>query len=355
MIHKHLRYIIAAAFAATSGSSLALSEYEKESNDSFTSPQRLMVANKGEVITITGIIGVNTPPLPNPLTDLKPDVDFYSFFGKAGDVIKINIDEGMKSGSSVRSLDSMIAIFGPDGTVLRQRNDVLPAEIDRPGSIHMRDPRMENVLLPVSGMYTVGVTSDARYADGSMRIFVDGGGTTPYAATSQANGSYKLIIEGASPSVKQINIDIKPGTKKAARINPNSKKKIKVALLSSKDLNDPSKDFDATKADRASITFGPKDGPGTSGLCGKTGTDANYRKDDDDDDDDDDDNKDRRAVKDVDRDGRLDLVCRFEIRAAGFDESDTEGMIKGTVDGMPFEGLGWLKVIPVRKRYHDDD
>jgi hypothetical protein len=100
------------------------------------------------------------------------------------------------------------------------------------------------------------------------------------------------------------------------------------------------------KADRDSITFGPLDGIGTTGSCGK------HRRDDDDDDDDDGDGK---HMKDYNKDRRPDLVCRFETRAAGFDESDTEGMIKGTIDGMPFEGRGWLKVIPVKKQRHDKD
>jgi hypothetical protein len=340
MIKNYLRYAVATAFFLASGASnvaFAVLESEDPRNDSISTAQRLVIGDSGK-IEVEGIIGIMSLGTP------VPDIDFYSFHGRAGATVTVDIDNGMKSGGS-RSLDSLIAIFAPDGTVLRQRNNVGVDEVDSPESISTLDPRIEKVNLPVSGIYTVGVTSDATYPDRTMRVFLTGGSTTPYVPRSTSNGSYKLIIEVVAPPVLQIGIDIKPGAKKIAKINPQSKRKIRVALLSSSD-------FDALKADRDSITFGPVDGAGTSGSCGKHG-----KHDDDDDDgsDNDDDGKNGKDGKDVDRNGYPDLVCRFEIRAAGFDESDTEGMIKGTIGGMAFEGRGWLKVIPVKKKRHDDD
>ena len=347
MIKNQLRYAVAAAFFVASGinAAFALEENDAE-NNSFTSPQRLLFVSKEQPVEVRGAVGVMAKETP-----AVEDIDYYYFHGRAGDVVDIDIDGGWKgSTSTVRNVDTLIAIWGPG--LFHQNDDALPLDS---GSTRNWDSRLDQILLPANGIYKVGVTSGGRVGTVS-RIFLPEGGATAFVPGSASNGSYTLIIKGVSPSVKQISIDIRPGHKKTAKINPNSKRKIKVALLSSRDVNDPSKvDFDATKVDRASITFGPKDGAGTSGLCGKTGTAANYRRDDDDEDEEDDDDKDRRAVKDVDRNGLLDLVCRFEIRAAGFDESDTEGVIKGTIDGMAFEGKGWLKVIPAKKRHHDDD
>lgn len=337
MAKNYLRYAVATAFflgSAASNQAAAVLEDEGRSNDSISSAQSLGIGDTRK-IEVQGAIGVRATATP-----VVSDVDFYSFRGRAGDVVTVDIDDGMKLSTTVRSLNALVAVFGPDLTVLRQVDDVPAGSEDRPGSISRFDPRIDSVVLPVSGVYTVGVTSAARYPDGSTRVFIDGGGTTPFVPTGVSNGSYVLVIEGVSPSVKQISIDIKPRAKKIVKINPQSKRKIKVALLSSPD-------FDPMKADRGSITFGPVDGVGTTGTCG------NYRRDDDDEDDDDDD--DGKHMKDYNKDGRPDLVCRFEIRAAGFDESDAEGMIRGTADGMPFEGRGWLKVIPVRKRHPEDD
>lgn len=41
----------------------------------------------------------------------------------------------------------------------------------------------------------------------------------------------------------------------------------------------------------------------------------------------------------MDNDGRRDLVCRFETSKTGFQQGDTEGILRGeTKDDIPFEG-----------------
>ena len=48
-----------------------------------------------------------------------------------------------------------------------------------------------------------------------------------------------------------------------------------------------------------------------------------------------------------------DLVCRFNVRKAGFDVGDIEGVLKGTVEGSQFEGRGPVKVVMKgKKRKH---
>jgi hypothetical protein len=300
MTKSYLQYAVAAAFFAASGTTnFALAVDEDESkNNAFKPAQFLMVRDSdNNKIEVTGSIGVLS-------TSAAPvdDVDFYSFFGKAGQTIEIDIDHAAKKsvpGGTVRSLDAMIAVFHPtDGTVLRQATDTLPVD---DGSISRFDPRLENVYLPVTGTYVVGVASD-------RRVFSTNGAITPFVTGSTSNGSYTLILKGVSPSAIQIEVDIKPGLDRITRINPKAKGTIPVALRSGNG-------FDALKADAGSIKFGPT-GTEASGHCNKH---------------------------------KADLLCHFDMEAANFDESDTEGKVTGTIGGMPFEGTAWLKVIPVKK------
>lgn len=348
MIKNYLRYAVATAFFIASGASnTAFAETETSAdNNSVNSAQRLMIGNDGRAV-LTGKIGVLTAG-----ESVVDDVDFYSFFGQVGDKVTINIDGADKatpvSPSDPRRLDAVLVLYRPNLTVRHQVDNLsLMTPIDS-GSVSRFDPRMDNVELDATGTYFVGVT-------GAGRAFLEGGLVTPFVNRITANGSYTLIVEGASPSGMTISIDISPGRKKATKINPKSKRNLAVALLGSKD-------FTAKDVDRGSVRFGPT-GTEASGQCGK---DLEGRRHDDDDDDDDDNDrrhsKGKSFLRDVDRDGYLDLICRFEVRAAGFELNDTgevvdtEGVVKGTYKGMPFEGKGWLKVIPgKKKRHHDDD
>lgn len=318
MTKNYLQYAVSAAFFLVSGMgnfALAVDEIDVPPNDTLATAQRLSV-DSSRTIQVQGIVGVISTATP-----VKADVDFYSFRGRAGDVVRIDIDHGSKTAGSSRSLDSLIAIFHPDGSVIDQKNDVLSSQVDE-GSLTRFDPHLENIRLPVTGIYTVGVTSDGRYPDRTLRMFLPNGGTTPFIANSVSNGSYTLIIEGVSPSAIQISIDIKPGLDRIVpNINPKSKGKVPVALLSSKDEAGAGT-FDPLKADQSSIRFGPS-GTEASGHCNRG--------------------------PDVNRDGLPDLLCHFDNEDAGFESDDTSGMVTGTIDGMQFEGRGWLKVIPVRK------
>jgi hypothetical protein len=310
MIKNYLHYAVAAAFAVASGASnLAFAVGETEPNDSFSLPQRLVIDDSRTVV-VTGIVGVKELTSP-----VVPDIDYYSFHGRAGDVVTVDIDFGFKgAGAGERSVDTLIAIWGPG--LFRSNDDPStgdPDSIDRP----RRDARLDQVVFPANGVYTVGVTS-AGTVGGVPRKFLPDGSATAFVANSVSNGSYKLIISGVSPSVKQINIDIKPGATSIARINPKSRGSIPVALLSSDD-------FDALKADSGSVRFGPSGTEATALRCGKGGEDVNG-------------------------DGRLDLVCHFDNQAAAFDPSDEEGIVTGTIGGMPFEGRGDLKVIQVKRQ-----
>ena len=313
MIKNYLRYAVAAAFAVASGASNVAFGVEETNNDSFDSPQRLEIDDAGQVI-VTGAIGLTALPR----TQDVPDIDYYSFRGRADDKVTIDIDFGFKgAGAGERSVDTMVAIWGPGG-LFRKSDDPATGDQDSTpiGCCTHRDARLDQVVLPADGVYTVGVTSGG-VVSGVPRMFLPDGDATAFVGGSLSNGHYTLIISGVSSSVLQIGIDIRPGATSIARINPKSQGRIPVALISSKD-------FDALKADSGSIRFGPTGTQATALRCGKGGEDVNG-------------------------DGRLDLVCHFDNQAANFDPSHEEGMVTGTIGGMPFEGRGDLKVIPVKR------
>src|SRR5262245_57515620 len=120
---------------------------------------------------------------------------------------------------------------------------------------------------------------------------------------------------------KKVNIDIRPRHPGVARVYPHADGRVSVAILSSST-------FDAMKVDRRSLTFGADGDEASYVNCWHEGIDVN-------------------------RDGRKDLVCRFDNRKAGFDVGDIEGVLKGTAEGMQIEGRGPVKVVVKgKKRKH---
>lgn len=264
---------------------------EAEPNSTITYAQKID-ASSGNV-AISAVFGNLSGSIVN-------DTDFYEFHAMAGDVLTLDIDGAM---GGTRSFDSYIAIFGPGPKFeMLLPNDDAP--IDE-GSISRYDSRIENFTVPVSGHYVVGVTSYARE-------FRNGGNLT--TAALKGNGDYKLIITGVTPDVQQINIEVKPGNDAIAPINPRSKGKIPVALLSSVKFN-------AMNVDVSSLTFGATGDEKSFSHCGQSGEDVNG-------------------------DGRLDLVCHFENQVAGFEKGDLVGIVRGKMTwGTRIEGRAFLKVV----------
>ena len=117
----------------------------------------------------------------------------------------------------------------------------------------------------------------------------------------------------------RINIDIRPRHHGVAKIWANTDGKVVVALLSSKTFN-------PMRVDRSSLRFGAD---GTERSLIRCHSEGIY----------------------VNRDRKKDLVCLFDLKTAGFDVGDIEGVLTGTVDGQPFEGHAPLKVY-VRGKKH---
>lgn len=109
----------------------------------------------------------------------------------------------------------------------------------------------------------------------------------------------------------RIAIDIKPG-KFPNNLDVKKDKQIPVAILTSDE-------FDASTVDPATVRFGPK------GASGKQG---------------------RGHRIDVDRDGDVDLLLRFETRASGLTCSDISATVTGaTVSGRRFEGSDSVRAV----------
>lgn len=306
------RTAITAAFLAAFGASgLAFAIYEAEPNDSLATAQRLEIGSGGRV-EVTAAIGNN------PITGVN-DLDLYVFEGTVDDLVTINIDGGYK-GNVVGSVDTTIAIFGPDGRKLDWSDDALSVDS---GSLSTLDSRIDNFRVPATGAYVVGVSSFPRdFGDYCCNVI-----DTP--ATS--NGSYTLLISGVTPPappppapaplVMHISIEVKPGTMGAsAPINPKSKGNIPVALLGNSQFN-------VAEVDQQSLRFGPQGTEASPLRCNK-------------------------GYADVNADGMPDLVCHFDTQTAGFGPSDSRGFVKGSMkeDGRRFEGHAPLKVVPVKRR-----
>jgi hypothetical protein len=281
----------------------------------FTVPPGITVSSGGTPkgsATVKGVIGDLTGPA-------AFDSDFYSFEGQVGDKVTIDIDYGM---GGDRNVDTNIAIFGAgkDGpyTRLMWSDDPLcPPGCDE-GSTSRKDPIIVEYLLTYTGTYTVGV---------SNRLFtLLGGGATlsNYLSSSFPNGDYTLIISGVTSKslLITIPIDIKPGEGESdAPINPKSKGKIPVALLSFPPLN-----FKAVDVKIDTLKFGAKGDEESLSKCNKGGEDVNG-------------------------DGLLDLVCHFENQQTGLTASSEVGIVTGTTgDGTQFEGRGNLKMKAVKPR-----
>src|SRR6266852_2824649 len=267
---------MAAFFAASMASGAAFAVVEIEDNNTIATAQRLVISGGSvEVNAIlgNGSLGVN-------------DVDFYSFTGTAGDMVTIDIDGGMKSDGT--GVDTTIAIFRPDSTILLANDDGGILDLGSVQPSGNLDSYIANLRLPVTGTYTVGVSNAAHF-------FVDGGGLGSTGVNINLNGSYTLVISGVSdpvvqpapppppppaPVVQQINIEIKPGTREVAPVNPRSQGSILVALLSNSG-------FDALGVVTQSLTFGHSGNEISYLRCNKEGVD-------------------------VDGDGRPDLLCHFD-------------------------------------------
>jgi len=149
--------------------------------------------------------------------------------------------------------------------------------------------------------------------DLSVRCWLD---TCPSTYTLVSGGYWYLDIDFEGPE-RTVSIDIKPSSFRSS-INPKSKGKIPVAILSTEDFYAPN------EVNQNSLTFGSTGDEDSLAFCNQKGEDVNG-------------------------DGLKDLVCHFNTESTGFLCGDTHGVLKGmTMDGTPIQGSDSVIINPCK-------
>ena len=121
----------------------------------------------------------------------------------------------------------------------------------------------------------------------------------------------------------QVEIDIKPGSFPNS-INPKSKGKIPVAILSTSEFDAPE------MVDIDSLTFGRTGDEDSLAFCDPKPKNKDKTK-----------NKGKNKVED--------LICHFYTEDTGFECGDTKGVLKGmTMDGTPIQGSDSVRINPCK-------
>ena len=290
---------------------------EIEPNDTKAQAQVLVVPAGG--VTVSAMVGV----APSVLTT---DFDLYAFDGQTGDVPTI-----MVNGDGI--LDPAIGLYDSNGSLLDTNDDAWPMN---PGSTSMFDSRIDTYRLAAPGRYYVAVTSATRLPL-AANYLVD-------PSVSGIGGSYTLIISGVTapaapppapvpapqsgPDARVVTIEVMHWSKddndrgnnegNGQQDNQSGKKLIPVAIMSSPH-------FDALSIDQKSLRFGATGKERSLSRC-------------------------RSKGKDVNLDGRKDLICDFNPDIAEFKPGDVQGFLKGTtMKGEAIEGSGALRNVLVSK------
>ncbi len=290
--------LVIASLTAIGMASSAFASTEIEPNDSLNAGQALEGKSTHSIGAMMGQAG----------DSVHSDLDFYTFTAKAGDVLDVDIDNGVGGNGDINSI---LAIYDANGALLRM--NAYSNGIDS-GSTSIQDARIDKFVAPTSGNYTVAVSNVPRY-------FVNGGGTLAFFGTTTTSvGDYNLNISGitAAQQTQQINIEVKPGVKKLTPLNPRAQGKVPVAIMGAAG-------FDVSGIKQNSLTFGSSGNENSLSKC-------------------------QKQTRDINKDGYADLLCHFENSVAGFKSGDIEGILKGNTQGGKFEGRALIKVIPTKRK-----
>ena len=317
--------------AALAASGLALAADESESHNDNTCNNTLKQAtlldfdgSGAAVMNGTMINGFGYNNLCNQYNDSQyRDIDFYSFKANPDEDFDIAITNAWNGTYTW----AVLGIYGPPDSsnhhpLLRH----VDYSLNPDGSVQFNTFVDGGFHANAGGTYYVGVSSQPG------TFYSSDGGLLMYSVFSVSpdlgvrNGTYTLTVKSARPPVLQISIDVKPGNNHTtvldargvphpAALRGIARGSLPVALLSSDN-------FEATKVDQSTLRFGSTGKEDSLVSCnGGRGTDVNH-------------------------DGKLDLICHFDLRKANFALSESEGTITGkTGDGQDFEGHGWLKVV----------
>ena len=185
--------------------------------------------------------------------------------------------------------------------------------------VEVYDPKKNNWQTSIAPLPRPRFPSIGAAVDGT--IYVVGGLSQPPGTGSCC--SFVTDVNEAFVVFVPVAIDIKPGDPNNT-INLNSRATIQVAILSSAD-------FDALTVDPASVTLA-----NARAVTNNRGTPVT-------------------VLRDVDRDGRLDLVVHFRIEELQLSPSDTEAVLRGaTFSGQRIRGADSIRVLPERPQGQND-
>jgi hypothetical protein len=168
-------------------------------------------------------------------------------------------------------------------------------------------------LLNIQPGYWTG--TEVNVNDAYDFTFDDGGQTI---TTKEGVIRQPWAVRDGDVGPSTVMIDIKPGSDPNS-INPHSKGKIPVAILSTNTGNGDLLDFDATQVDALSVEFGPDGAADTHG---------------------------RGHVEDVDGDGDPDLVLYFKTQQTGILCGDSAASLTGeTFSGDAIQGTDSINTV----------
>lgn len=192
------------------------------------------------------------------------------------------------------------------------------------GSVAVIDTSSNSVVESIEvGENPVGIS----LSPNDLKAYIACGGSKKvYVLDTVTNSIITTIAVGRGPvafgkfidtsSYIKVNIDIKPGDDTNS-INPKSKGKIPVAILSTENFDAPS------QIDLTNLTFGQTGDEQSLAFC--------------------------QGAEDVNRDGLQDLVCHFYTQETGFQCGDTVGILMGkTKGGMVIGGSDLVKIVPCK-------
>lgn len=253
--------------------------------------------------------------------ETAPDGPVGDFYGDLG-VTMVDIKSGRIFDTGTGAGDSWVACnFPPFQRILPPGELLFDSPVRRVGffvttndgddvtvTAYLGDVPVGSELFDTGGGGLGGSFAGVEFAEPFDRVVID-----PADNTNSFFCIDDLRFVEAGPPGLTVPIDIMPGGA-TNPINPRSRGVTPVALLSTAELDAPG------EVDRASLTFGPTGIEAPVNARGRAGRPA-------------------CGVRDVNGDGRSDLVCRFETAAAGFAAGDATGIVRGaTRSGLALSG-----------------
>lgn len=260
-------------------------------------------------VVVTAVDVTGTIPFTVQALERSDEVQFTAFSDKDQYVFpeEVRIEALVAVGGPVLGVDVTGSVLRPDGSVigLQLFDDGLSIHGDAVDS----DGIYANLFSDYSedGVYSFNLTANNQSGvERAMEPFGAAGVPDPVAAPVAPfvrQAQVAVIVSGV-PEAIAVAIDIKPRTL-TNEINPNAGGNVPVAIVTTSA-------FDATTVDPLTIAFGPS---GAVEVHGKG------------------------HVKDVDKDGDLDLLLHFDITDTGIACGDTSATLTGaTFDGHAIQG-----------------